>query len=555
MSLNLNAYSHFAKTPHVDIERSKFSKPFNHKTTFNAGDLVPFYAENCLPASTYELNTSAVIRMATPVFPVMDNAYCDFYYFFVPYRLLWEHWREFNGENRDGYWTQPTTYLVPRVSPGNTGGWPEGSLADHFGFPTKVNSLTDGVSCFPFRAYTLVWNEWFRNENTDNPSLFINTDEDLVYSAQNDSPLYGGKLLQVCREHDYFSDCLPQPQKMEPVTIPIAGNAPVVTGAVRDVDPSEFERSMSFYSNTTSGNSGLHGLTINFPSASAGRTGFLTYGVRDSGASNVGGLWPNNLYADLSGVTAATINDLRMAFATQRYAERLAYGGSRYTEQLNTFYGLTTQDSRLQRPEFLGSSRVPIGMQQVTQTSSTDDTSPQGNVAAYSLTVCGREAPITYSTQEHGIILGLMCVRHSRTYQQGLSREWSKRELFDFYNPTFAHLGNMAVLNKEIYFTDSDSANDVFGYEEAWSEYRYKPSIVSGLFRSNAEMSLDSWHYADYYERQPYLSEDWMKEGRSEIQRTIAVPSQPDFLADINVSCMVTAPMPLYSVPGLIDHF
>lgn len=547
--MNLESYSHFSKVPDVAIERSKFTKPYNHKTTFNAGELVPFYIEDCLPASTYQLSTSSVVRMATPIFPVMDNAYLDIYYFFVPYRLLWDHWREFMGENRTGYWTQQTDYYVPQLTAG-TSGFGAHTVADHFGFPTKFGGLK--VSQFPFRAYCMIWNEWFRNENTDNPTYVITGDDDLT-SSSGGSALYGGQLLQVCREHDYFSDCLPQPQKMEPVRIPMVGDAPVRTSENVNTftPPVEAMRLQTITGPVMP--AGTHAMY-----ASTDATGtILTQGyntITDPVPTQFG-VYPTNLYADLSGISSATINDLRLAFATQRYAERLAYGGSRYTEQLNTFYGLTTQDSRLQRPEFLGSDRVYVNMSQVVQTSSTTETSPQGNTSAYSLTATSGKAPLTYSTQEHGIIMGLMCVRHNRTYQQGINREWSRRELFDFYQPTFAHLGNQAVLNKEIFAVGGEADDGVFGYQEAWGEYRYKPSHVSGEMRSNYDQSLDVWHYADNYTSRPTLSETWMKEGKTEIARTLAVQTQDQFIADISVNTTVVMPMPLYSVPGLMDHF
>ena len=551
--MNLNSYETFSKVPDVSIERSRFSKPYDHKTTFDAGKLVPFYIEDCLPASTYQISTAMAVRMATPIFPVMDNAYLDFYYFFVPYRLLWQHWKEFQGENTSGYWTQQTDYFVPQLSSGNNG-FSAGSLADHFGFPTNVPNIK--VSQFPFRAYCLIWNEWFRNENTDNPTYFIDTDLDLTYEGvEGTTALYGGNLLSVCREHDYFSDALPQPQKMEPVRIPMVGNAPVITGSEENINAEPNHPSMKFAYDYVDWPGGIHPLVV--MKDGTGAASIESSDAYSNATVNANlNMRPSNLYADLSGVTAATINDLRMAFATQRYAERLAYGGSRYTEQLNTFYGLTTQDSRLQRPEFLGSDRVTINMSQVLQTSSTNDTSPQGNTAAYSLTVGSGKAPITYSTQEHGIIMGLCCVRHTRTYQQGINREWSRRELFDFYQPTFAHLGNQAILNKEIYAKgDTVFDDEVFGYQECWSEYRYKPSHVTAEFRSNYPQSLDAWHYADYYAALPTLSQSWMQEGDAEIARTLAVKTQNQFIADFHVTTLLTAPMPLYSVPGLLDHF
>lgn len=544
--MDLNSYEHFSKVPDVAIERSRFSKPYDHKTSFDAGQLVPFYIEDCLPASTYQISTAMAVRMSTPIFPVMDNCYLDFYYFFVPYRILWEHWIDFMGENRTGFWTQPTDFYVPQLTAGKAGFVP-GSVADHFGFPIGVANIK--VSQFPFRAYCMIWNEWFRNENTDNPTYFLTSDADIT-SFPNASALYGGHLLNVCREHDYFSDALPQPQKMEPVVIPMVGDAPVKTYNDKYVTSTAPMRIEGLVGELPSGNQ-----LLGFVKDGSGDFNVVQESIDGVTLIGTNYVYPSNLFADLSSVTVATINDLRMAFATQRYAERLAYGGSRYTEQLNTFYGLTTQDSRLQRPEFLGSDRVTINMSQVLQTSSTDTTSPQGNTAAYSLTVGSGKAPITYSTQEHGIIMGLCCVRHTRTYQQGINREWSRRELFDFYQPTFAHLGNQAILNKEIYADGTASDNEVFGFQEAWGEYRYKPSHVTNEFRSNYEKSLDVWHYADYYSSLPTLSQGWMSEGKDEIDRTLAVKTQSQFIADFHVSTLLTAPMPLYSVPGLLDHF
>lgn len=567
MSNALNANERLSSLPTIDIERSRFVRSFKHTTTMNSGDLVPFLVDDVLPGTTLTFDTSFVCRMLTPIHPVMDDAFLDLFYFFVPYRLLWSHWREFNGENRSGYWTQPVQYNIPhlRTQANTTTGIPgfqPKSLADHFGFPTGIAGLS--VSQFPFRAYCMIWNEFFRNENTDNPTFIIDGDQDLSTpdaTLDNVSALYGGKLLPVARMHDYFSDCLPTAQKLAaPVTIPLV-NEPVPVYTAYDkhgvVNPWDGSVQPMHYTSTDSIVSGLPGV-FNAYYTSDGAGG-LTSSMEDStnGATLITSQFaPDNLYADLSGVSSATINQLREAFAVQRYAERLALGGSRYTEQLKTFYGLVSQDARLQRPEFLGSQRFRINMSQVLQTSETAVT-PQGNTSGFSMTA-GNGAHVSYSSQEHGILIGLMCIRHERSYQQGVNRCWSRRELFDMYQPPFAHLGNMAVLNKEIYADGTFADDQVFGYQEAWAEYRYMPNVISGEMRSNYAQSLDIWHYGDDYASLPTLSESWMNEGSTEIARTLAITdsSQSDqFLVQLAVPIDTVAPMPLYSVPGLIDHF
>lgn len=559
--MSLNSNERLSSLPSISIERSRFIRPYKHTTTFNAGKLVPFYTDDVLPGTTVSMDTSFVCRMLTPIHPVMDDAYLDIFYFFVPYRLLWSHWREFNGENRSSYWTQPTTYNVPFLK-ADDGGFEPKSLADHLGFPTGVEGVE--VSQFPFRAYCLIWNEFFRNENTDNPTYFFDGDTDL-YVSDGRSALYGGELLSVCRMHDYFSDCLPTAQKLAmPVTIPMGNEpAPVYTaGGMSHSGIAPFENynypfSIKFMTDAAPIQDSFYQPMFKV-SPSEGKTELM---LKKSGSTSATETlsWaaPQNLYADLSGVSSVTINQLREAFAVQRYAERLALGGSRYSEQLRTFYGLTTQDSRLQRPEFLGSQRFAINISQVLQTSETGST-PQGNTAGFSCTG-GRGAHVTYSSQEHGIIMGLLCVRHDRSYQQGVFRPWSRRELFDFYQPPFAHLGNMAVLNKEIFAQGDPRVDDqVFGYQEAWAEYRYKPNQITGEMRSNYAQSLDIWHYGDDYETLPTLSESWMREGDREIARTLAVSDSSmtdQFLIQLSVPTDTVAPMPLYSVPGMIDHF
>lgn len=570
MLMSRNAVSHFSKLPEVDISRSRFDRSSTHKTTFNAGKLIPIYVDEVLPGDTFSMDIATLVRMSTPIFPTMDNAYLDTYFFFVPNRLVWEHWREFNGENRDSYWTQPVEYSVPTlISPyvGETdGGWNKGSLADYFGIPTNIPELE--VNALPFRAYTLIWNEWFRDQNTMLPAEMYVDDssrigvknnnftrfEDMITSAH-----LGGDPLPVCKYHDYFTSCLPAPQKSASVTIPMPeDNIPVVSldstvygsnylGKYDDMVPMSFE--------TVNGN--LQG-TLGV------QNGILSsYGVPLSDDILTGTGSPNNLFGITSAVNGATINALRQAFQVQKLFEKDARGGTRYTEILREHFGVESPDSRLQRPEYLGGKRIPINIDQVLQTSSTDDISPQGNTAGYSLTV-DTDTSFTKSFTEHGYIIGLCCVRTDHTYQQGVERMWSRKRRFDFYWPALANIGEQAVLKKEIFAVGSEGSvpfdSEAFGYQEAWAEYRYKPNRVSGAFRSNYSQTLDSWHYADYYAEgvanQFTLNADWLMETNVNIDRTLAVSSnvEDQFLADFYFKCDCVRPMPLYSIPGLVDH-
>lgn len=541
---------HFSAVPQANIQRSRMNIPFDHKTTFYEGQLIPLYLHEVLSASTFSVTESFCVRMATPIFPVMDDCYLDMFFFFVPNRLIWDHWKEFNGENNSTYWTQPTEYLTPQLKATNVKG---GTVWDYFGLPTAVEKELS-VSALPFRAYALVWNEFFRSEVVQSPTYFYRGDNDLTY-GDTLSAIYGGEVLRANRKFDYFSSALPAPQKGDAVTLPLGTTAPVITGSVNTKLPASAQQNaLSFGVFTTPGQT-RHQLVVEQqlvgPAAYTDQVKALS--STEAGTPSNFVMYPSNLYADLSAATATTINDLRQAFAVQRYYEKLGLAGSRYTEFLNAFFGVVAEDARLQRPEYLGGFRTHINMDQVVQTSSTDSTSPQGNTAAFSLT-CNKHHAFTYSSTEHGWILGLGVVRVNRSYQQGINRMWSRRDKFDYYLPTFAHLGNQPILNKEI-FAGSDLDDKVFGYQEAWAEYRYKPNIVSGAFRSNYTGTLDSWHYADNYEDTPYLSADWMAEGTSNISRTLAVQNEPQFIGDFAFNTDATLPMPLYSVPGLIDHF
>lgn len=553
--MNRNTEMHFAINPtNIDIPRSKFDRSSQHKTTFSTGDLIPIFVDEVLPGDTMTMDIASAIRMSTPIYPVMDNAYIDVYFFAVPNRLVWEHWREFCGENKTTHWEQETEYEIPQIT-APEGGWAKGTIADYMGIPTKIEGLS--ISALPFRAYALIWNDWFRDENLKNPCM-INLDETTQTGSNGtdyitDTQL-GGMPCKVAKYHDYFTSALPEPQKGPPILLPIGENAPVWAGAEQiNIGKTPAKNPIQFLEITTGQPPIENGIGI----------------LKRSGDNTVGGLYasnqettgqgasiyPVNLTADLTQATAATINQLRQAFAVQRMYEKDARGGTRYIEVIKTHFGVTSPDSRQQRPEYLGGMRKAINMDQVLQTSSTDNTSPQGNTAAFSLTNF-RDSVFTKSFTEHEFIIGLACIRTDNTYQQGIERLWSRKSRFDYYWPSLANIGEQAILNKEIYAQGTEADEEAFGYQEAWADYRYKPSRVSGAFRSNYEQSLDAWHYAEYYENQPILGATWIDESRTNVNRTIAVQDELEdqFIADFYFRMEMARPMPIYSIPGLIDH-
>lgn len=534
--MNRNSENKFAENPQVDVSRSQFKRNSDNKTTFNTGDLIPIYLDEVLPGDTHQIDLACVVRMATPIFPVMDNAFCDFYFFFVPNRLLWEHWKEFMGENKETAWTPKTEYSVPQVT-APEGGWTEGTLADYLGLPTKVAGIS--VSALPGRAYGLIYNEWFRNQNITQPTLVEVTDATTTGkndgSATNDSAITLAKPLKAAKVFDYYTGALPEPQKGEPISIPIQGNARILPYK----NASLTEISEGVYTNWSGTSGGKKPGTIAEP-----------YGTKISLGT---GTKIAYLGADLSTATAATINQLRQAFQIQKLLEKDARGGTRYREVLREHFGVVSPDSRMQIPEYLGGYRLPINVSQVIQTSSTDATSPQGNTAALSVTTMSRPM-FTKSFTEHGFIMGLAVVRTDQTYQQGIERMWSRTGRYDYYWPVLANIGEQAILNREIYAQGSAEDTEAFGFQEAWADYRYKPSKVTGLFRSNAQQSLDAWHYAQDYKELPTLSTAWMEQSNNEMKRTLARSDQPDFIADFYFMNKTTRCMPVYSIPGLIDH-
>lgn len=557
--MNRNVESHFALNPtRIDMSRSTFDRSASVKTSFNVGDIVPFFLEEVLPGDTFNVRTSKVVRMQTLLTPMMDNVYLDMYYFFVPNRLVWNHWKEFNGENTESAWIPTTEYSVPQIT-SPSGGWSVGTLADYFGLPTGVGGLS--VSAIPFRAYALVMNEWFRDQNLQDP-LVVPVDDATVVGVNTGNFVTdcakGGLPYIAAKYHDYFTSCLPSPQKGPDVTLSVAsqGNLPVLPLSV------ETSPSVAKYDSLRIKPIALEGTTPVWGTAKTGILGTDSFGdLRYSGSysgSDQSINCPSNLWAINSGnAIVATINQLRMAFQIQKLYERDARGGTRYIEVLKSHFGVTSPDARLQRPEYLGGNRVPINVNQVIQQSGTGagaDT-PQGTVVGMSQTTDTNHDFIKSFT-EHGYIIGVMVARYDHTYQQGIERHWSRKTRFDYYWPVFANIGEQAVLNKEIYAQGTAKDNEVFGYQEAWSDYRYKPNRVTGEMRSAYELSLDVWHLADDYASLPSLSDSWIREDKNTVDRVLAVKStvSDQLFADIYVSNRATRPMPMYSVPGLIDH-
>ena len=536
-----NMDSRFAINPQVNISRSKFNRDCSVKTSFNVGQLIPFYFDEVLPGDTFQMRTSLVCRMQPLVTAPMDNVYLDFYYFFVPNRLVWDHWRELNGENTESAWIPKTEYQVPQIT-APTGGWQIGTIADYFGIPTGVSGLS--ISALPFRAYSLIVNEWFRDQNLKDP-LETPTDDATVVGVNTGNYITdcakGGLPFVAAKLHDYFTSCLPAPQKGPDVSI-TSGNAAVITKAERHVG-SDVPLTFGF----------LNGSLDSSTPLATTRTGSFYAAGNGSISGKAADVYPDNLYVAAESNTS--INQLRMAFQIQKMYEKDARGGTRYQEMIKSHFGVTSPDARLQRPEYLGGERLPININQVIQNSATTDVSPQGNVAGYSVT-SDSHGDFIRSFTEHGMIIGLCVARYEHTYQQGLSKFWSKKSRTDFYLPVLANIGEQPVLNKEIYAQGTAVDDEVFGYQEAWADYRYKPSIVIGEMRSNHNKSLDSWHFADDYDALPHLSSDWINEDQKPVDRALAVQStvSNQLFADFFIQNETTRPMPVYSIPGLIDH-
>lgn len=561
----------------MERPRSRFDRNHQLLTTINEGDLVPIYCDEVLPGDTARVRLNGLIRMSTPIYPVMDNAYMDTYFFFVPCRLLWKHWENMFGENDTDYWAEKTEYSTPTCTIGGESGLNNGSIGDYFGLPTGVKGEIK-VNALPARAYAMIYNEWFRDENLEAPLMLGYKKEDSggaetkpgnatkEYYANapnltaniNEATLYARYPAKAGKFHDYFTSCLPSPLKSDPVEISLTGDAPVIMGIYNDStgEVKPYEQSVNIWFNGTGGGAGRafnrHRLedTPGFPAVELA-------GVEANGAATDtqgNNIVAGNLYANLDKVSAISIQDLRMAIALQHIFEADARNGTRYREFLSGTWGVTSPDSRLQIPEYIGGQRIAINVNQVVQTSQTDTKTGQalGNTAAYSLTTCSKQM-VDYAATEYGFIIGLAVVRVEHSYQQGLATKWTRGGRFTYYDPRLAALGEQPVYNREIYAQGTAEDNEIFGYQEAWADYRYKPSYVTGEMRSNFQTSLDAWHYADNYNALPRLSAEWIQEGQQNIDRTIAVTSNVShqFLCDFYFTEDWFREMPIYSIPGI----
>lgn len=526
----------FSHVPSTNIQRSQFNRSHTHKTTFNEGYLIPFYIDEVLPGDTFNVHVSAFARLTTPIVPILDNIHMDFFFFFVPNRLLWTNWQKFCGEQVNP--GDSIAYSIPICD--TSGGFtaPIHSLSDYFGIPTGVTLNNATINALPYRAYNLIYNEWFRDEN------LINSQPKNV----GDGPdLMNNYVLQKRgKRHDYFTSCLPWPQKGTAVNLPLGSAAPIKA----------FDQTTGLGILTPGDPVTQRTLTIPNASLIATVTGANTTAVRQATLDNAKAGIAGGLFADLTNATAATINSLRQAFQIQKLLERDARGGTRYTEILRSHFGVISPDARLQRPEFLGGGSTPININPVVQTSSTGITggaSPQGHLAAFG-TVTSQGIGFVKSFVEHGYVIGLLATRADITYQQGLHKLWTRRTRYDFYWPAFANLGEQAVLNKEIYYQDTADDANVFGYQERWAEYRYFPGKITGQMRSTAATPLDVWHLAQKFTAMPTLNQTFIEES-APMSRVVAVTTEPHFYFDSLITIKAARPMPTYSVPGLIDHF
>lgn len=574
------SYNRFSAIPRAQIQRSVFNRSHDYKTTFDSGYLVPFYVDEVLPGDSFKLNCSIFCRLATPIVPFMDNLYLETFFFFVPNRLVWKHWENFMGQQDNP--GDSTDYLIPQTVAGNSG-FAVGSVADYFGIPTSVKGLS--VSSLPFRAYQLIYNEWFRDENLqDRVGAWAPAapHKDDPVGDWNDTNSTGLTLLRRNKYHDYFTSALPWPQKGDAVDVNFGVGGPVewvdqsytATAKVGGNWSMKYFRIANpdnnvFLAPSPSVGSGSNEITLTPPpkSGEANPYAFPQGALYPSGDAWIyAGAGANQNAIDVNspitlptlkfvGETGAglTINDLRQAFQVQKLLERDARGGTRYTEILRSHFGVVSPDARLQRPEYLGGSSTRILMNSVAQTAATNDVTPQANLSAFGLFGDSFHG-FSKSFVEHGYIIGLVNVRADLSYQQGVNRMWSRKSRLDFYFPVLAHLGEQAILNKEIYAQGTAADDQVFGYQERFAEYRYSPSVITGKMRSADPQTLDIWHLAQKFDSLPTLSSQFIQDNPP-VSRVVAVQSEPQFILDAWFDLKCIRPMPVYSVPGLVDHF
>lgn len=560
--MNKKQSSHFVNLPKINMSRSRFNMDFGNKTSFNAGQLIPMCtAIEVLPGDTFNWSTRSFVRLSTLLAPIMDDLYLDTYYFYVPYRLLWDHYVNFLGENDTSPWVSQTTYSVPQTT-APQGGWSIGTLADYFAIPTGVEL---SVSSYAFRAYCKIVRDWFYDENIQTPCDFKTDDATQAGSNGNNyvtDLIKGGIPFNICKMHDVFTSVLPSPQKGDSVKLPLGsvdlGTIPVTTGERNQnipFGPGNKEYYNLQFGNITNGRITVEDFNDTKVLLTSSNGGYMVGNHSTSGADS--NLMPTNLYA--TGATTAdtniTINDLRLAFQTQRLLERMARGGTRYYEILASQWGITPPQGVVQRSEYLGGHRHRLNVNSVVQTSESTQDSPQGNLTAYSITV-DRHHDFIKSFYEGGLIIALCAVRYFHSYQQGLPKQFSRKDLFDYYNHAFAYIGEQAIYNKEIYAQGTSVDDEVFGYNEAWVQYRYNNNTITGQLRSASNSGFDVWHLGDDYASLPTFSEDWIQEDKTNVDRVVTVTSAVanQFIADFWFEVEATRPMPLYSIPGLIDH-